>query len=375
MRTKLCDRLGIDAPIFAFSHCRDVVVEASKAGAIGVLGAVGFTPEELEVQLDWIDARIGDKPYGVDVVMPEKDPWAEEGDLEQLGAKLKSMIPPETVAFAKAVLAKAGVPELPAGTQHEGDYLIRSTAATARRHIEIALKHPNVRLIANALGAPPADVTQLIKESGRLLAGLCGEASQARKHAAAGVDIIIAQGTEGGGHTGEIGSLVLWPEVVEAVAPIPVLAAGGVGSGAQIAAALMLGAEGVWTGSLWLTTVESDLTEQQRELLIEARSRDTTRSRSLTGKPCRMLKNEWTRAWEAAEAPKTLPLPLQDIVAAEATSRARAYPERARSVTINPVGQIVGRLNAVERTRDVIYRLIEEYYAATERFKPLADFE
>ncbi|RKR31307.1 MULTISPECIES: nitronate monooxygenase family protein [Paraburkholderia] len=375
MQTLLAKQLGIDAPIFAFSHCRDVVVEASKAGAIGVLGCVGFTPEELEVQLEWIDERIGGKPYGVDVVMPEKDPWADEADLSRLHAKLKAMIPPENIAYAKKVLADNGVPELPAGIEHEGDYLIRSTAATARRHVEIALKHPLVRLVANALGAPPADVTAMIKESGRLLAGLCGEVSQAKRHAAAGVDIIIAQGTEGGGHTGEIGSMVLWPEVVDAVAPVPVLGAGGVGSGAQIAAALMLGAQGVWTGSLWLTTVESDLTDQQRELLIEARSRDTTRSKSLTGKPCRMLKNEWTKAWEAPSAPKTLPLPLQDIVAAEATGRARAYPDKAKAVTINPVGQIVGRLNTIERTRDVIYRLIEEYYASTERFRPLMIWE
>ncbi len=371
MHTALCNKLGIDAPIFAFSHCRDVVVEASKAGAIGVLGAVGFTPDQLAVQLDWIDARVGDKPYGVDVVMPEKDPWAEEQDLDQLHNKLKSLIPAETVAFARKILMDAGVPELPEGVRHEGDYLVRSTAATARHHVEIALKHPKVRLIANALGAPPADVIALIKESGRLVAGLCGDASQARKHADAGVDIIIAQGTEGGGHTGEIGSLVLWPEVIDAVAPVPVLAAGGIGTGAQIAAALMLGAQGVWTGSLWLTTVESDLTEQQRELLIKARTRDTVRSRSLTGKPCRMLKNDWTKAWDAPGAPATLPLPLQDIVAAEATGRARAYPDKALGVTINPVGQIVGRLNTVERTRDVIYRLTEEYYAATERFTPL----
>lgn len=375
MRTLLAERLGIDAPIFAFSHCRDVVVEASKAGAFGVLGCVGFTPEELEVQLEWIDARIGDKPYGVDVVMPEKDPWAEEPDLDKLHQRLKSMIPAETIAYAKKILADNGVPELPVGIQHEGDYLIRSTAATALRHVEIALKHPKVRLIANALGAPPAEVTKLIKDSGRIVAGLCGEVTQAIKHAEAGVDIIIAQGTEGGGHTGEIGSLVLWPEVVEAVAPIPVLGAGGVGSGAQIAAALMLGTQGVWTGSLWLTTVESDLTEQQRDLLIAARSRDTTRSRSLTGKPCRMLKNAWTKAWEAPGAPSTLALPLQDIVAAEATSRARAYPDKAKDVTINPVGQIVGRLNTVERTRDVVYRLVEEYYEAVERLKPLTSWD
>lgn len=375
MKTQLCNHLGIDAPIFAFSHCRDVVVEASKSGAIGILGAVGFTPEQLKTELDWIDRHIGDKPYGVDVVMPQKDPWADQDDLEVLQKKLKSLIPPETVEFAKKVLADAGVPELPADAVHEGDYLIRSTAATAREHIRIALERPNVKVIANALGAPPADVTKMIKESGRLLAGLCGAPDQAKAHAEAGVDIIIAQGTEGGGHTGEIGSMVLWPEVVEAVYPIPVLAAGGIGTGAQIAAALMLGAQGVWTGSIWLTTVESDLTDDQRELLVAARSRDTVRSRSLTGKPCRMLKNDWTKAWDSPGAPPTLPLPLQDMVAAEATGRARAYPSKARSVTINPVGQIVGKMNSVERTKDVVYRLIEEYFEATEKFLPLAKYD
>ncbi|PYY72499.1 monooxygenase [Pseudomonas jessenii] len=375
MKTPLCKKLGIDAPIFAFSHCRDVVVEASKSGAFGVLGAVGFTPDQLKTQLDWIDQHIGDKPYGVDVVMPQKDAWADEADLDALQKKLKSMIPPEAIAFAKKILADAGVPELPEDAVHEGDYLIRSTAATAREHVRLALERPNVRLIANALGAPPPDVTKMIKDSGRLLAGLCGSADQARSHAAAGVDIIIAQGTEGGGHTGEIGSMVLWPEVIEAVSPIPVLAAGGVGTGAQIAAALMLGAQGVWTGSLWLTSIESDLTEEQRELLLAASSRDTVRSRSLTGKPCRMLKNDWTNAWEAPGAPATLPLPLQDMVAAEATSRAKAYPARARAVTINPVGQIVGKMNQIERTRDIVYRLIEEYFEATERFAPLSRYE
>lgn len=375
MKTPLCAQLGIDAPIFAFSHCRDVVVEASKSGAIGILGAVGFTPEQLKTELDWIDQHIGDKPYGVDVVMPQKDPWADESDINALQRKLKAMIPPETIAYAKKILADAGVPELPEDAVHEGDYLIRSTAATAREHVRLALERPNVRVIANALGAPPADVTKMIKDSGRLLAGLCGAPDQALAHANSGVDIIIAQGTEGGGHTGDIGSMVLWPEVVQAVAPIPVLAAGGIGTGAQIAAALMLGAQGVWTGSIWLTAIESDLTDEQRELLVEARSRDTVRSRSLTGKPCRMLKNDWTRAWEAPGAPATLPLPLQDIVAAEATGRARAYPARARSVTINPVGQIVGTMNKVERTRDIVYRLIEEYFAATERFEPLSRYE
>ncbi len=373
MRTEICKRLGIEFPIFAFSHCRDVVAEASKAGAFGVLGAVGFTPEQFARELDRLDEAVGDRPYGVDVVIPAHDVPGAEKDPETLRQELFNSIPPEHRQFAKKVLADSGVPELPEGVKHEGEYLLRSTAATARRHVEIALQHPNVKLIANALGAPPPDLTQQIKASGRLVAGLCGKPEHAQRHAAAGVDIIVAQGTEGGGHTGEIGSLVLWPEVVETVKPIPVLAAGGVGTGAQIAAALVLGAQGVWCGSIWLTTIESDLTEAAKELLINAKSSDTVRSRSQTGKPSRMLRNRWTEAWESAEAPKTLPLPLQDMISAECSTRAKAYPQKAREVTINPVGQIVGRMNDIRRTRDVVATLVDEYLEAAERLNKILE--
>ncbi|MCC8958118.1 nitronate monooxygenase [Bradyrhizobium sp. Pear77] len=373
MRTEICKRLGIEFPIFAFSHCRDVVAEASKAGAFGVLGAVGFTPEQFARELDLLDKAVGDRPYGVDVVVPTHDVTGAEKDPETLRQELFNGIPQAHQAYAKKILSESGVPELPQGTKHEGEYLLRSTAATARRHVEIALQHPNVRVVANALGAPPPEMVQAIKASGRLVAGLCGKPEHARRHAAAGVDIIVAQGTEGGGHTGEIGSVVLWPEVVEAVKPIPVLAAGGVGSGAQIAAAMVLGAQGVWCGSLWLTTIESELNETAKELLISAKSSDTVRSRSQTGKPSRMLRNRWTEAWDKPDAPRPLPLPLQDMISAECSARARAYPAKAREVTINPVGQIVGRLNQVSRTRDVVAALVEEYLEAADRLNKILE--
>lgn len=375
MQTDLCRSLGIDFPIFAFSHCRDVVAEASKAGAFGVLGAVGFTPEQFARELDLLDAAVGDRPYGVDVVIPAHDVAGAEKEPEDLRKELYESIPAEHFDYAKKVLAQYGVPELPEGTQHEGEYLLRSTAATARRHVEIALQHPNVKLIANALGAPPPDLVQQIKSAGRLVAGLCGDPLQAKKHADQGVDVIVAQGSEGGGHTGEIGSIVLWAEVIELVHPKPVLAAGGIGNGRQIAAAVGMGAEGVWAGSIWLTTIESDLTDVQKELLLEARSKDTVRSRSLTGKPCRMLRNKWTEAWDSPDSPGTLPLPLQDLVAAEATARAKAYPQKARDVTINPVGQIVGSLREIQRTRDVIRTMAEEYLAAVERLNKVTGLE
>lgn len=373
MRTPVCDQLNIDLPIFAFSHCRNVVAEASKAGAFGVLGAVGFMPDAFARELDALDREADGKPYGVDVVLPAKSEWSGETDPVALLRRLQARVPPESVAFVKKLLADHGVPELPAGEQHEGEFLLRSTAATARQHVDIALTHPQVKLVVSALGPLPADVRDQVHGAGRLIAGMSGDAAHARKHVEGGADIIIAQGAEGGGHASAVGSVVLWPEVVEAVHPVPVLAAGGVGRGAQIAAALVMGAQGVWAGSIWLTTVESDLTDQQKEALLEARSRDTVLSKSQTGKSVRMLRNAWSEAWARPDAPPTLPLPLQDLVSAECISRAKAYPRQSKAISILPVGQIVGRMNNLERTRDVIYRLTEEYLEAAERFSHLLD--
>jgi len=371
MHTPLCDQLDIEFPIFAFTHCRDVVVAVSKAGGFGVLGAVGFSPEQLEIELNWIDEHIGDRPYGVDVVIPGKyEGMGTEDDPEKLAEMLRAMVPQGHLDFAKKVLADHGVPELP-DADSNSLRLLGWTEATATPQVDVALGHDKMRLIANALGTPPADVIEHIKASGRMVAALCGSAHQAAKHRDAGVDIIIAQGTEGGGHTGEVGSLVLWPQVIAAAAPTPVLAAGGIGSGGQIAAALALGAQGVWAGSLWLTVEESDLPPAQKEQLLKAESRDTTRSRSVTGKPCRMLRNDWTEAWEQEGSPDPLPMPLQYMVSGDMVARSHQYPEKALDVMFNPVGQVVAQLTDVRKSRDVILRLVDEYLEAVDRLTRL----
>ncbi len=254
MRNDLCKRLGIEFPIFAFSHCRDVVAAVSRAGGLGVLGALAYSAEELETELDWIDEHVGDKPYGVDTVIPAEYVGKADGDLKK--SDLEKLIPEAHKKFIEDLLRKHGVPELPSGIDPT-ESLLGWSASSGRAHVEVALRHP-IRLIANALGPPPADVIEIAHKKGLLVAALCGTVPQALKQKAAGVDIIVASGYEAGGHTGEIGSMVLVPQVVDAVAPTPVLAAGGIGSGRQMAAAMMLGAQGVWTGSLWLTTRESD---------------------------------------------------------------------------------------------------------------------
>ncbi|NLU84439.1 nitronate monooxygenase family protein [Rhodococcus sp. HNM0569] len=372
MHTPICDELGIEFPIFAFTHCRDVVVAVSKAGGFGVLGAVGFTPEQLEIELQWIDEHIGDHPYGVDIVIPNKyEGMDTDMSAEELTTLLQSMVPAETLDFGRKLLVDHGVP-----LSEDDDnslQLLGWTEATATPQVEIALQHPKVSLIANALGTPPEDMIDKIHASGRKVAALCGSPEQARKHADADGDIIIAQGGEGGGHCGEVGSIVLWPQVVKAVAPRPVLAAGGIGSGQQVAAALALGAQGAWSGSQWLMVEEAENTPVQQAAYVDAGSRDTVRSRSFTGKPCRMLRNDWTEAWEDENNPDPLGMPLQYMVSGMAVAATHKYPDQTVDVAFNPVGQVVGQFEKVEKTSAVIERWVAEYIDATGNLESLAD--
>ena len=362
MKTKLTEKLGIEYPIFAFTHCRDVVVAVSKAGGIGVLGAVGFSPEQLKEELDWIDAHIGDYPYGVDTVIPQKYEGMDNKDPEELLEQLKALVPDEHKQFAENLLQEAGVPEADVSNGPDGG-LLGWTEATAGPQIEEALKRKNVKLIANALGTPPADIIKKIQDKGILIGALCGKIKQAKAHKEAGLDFIIAQGGEGGGHTGEIGSIVLWPQIIDAVGDLPVLAAGGIGNGRQMAAALAMGAQGVWAGSLWLTVEEAMTQPAQKDSYLNASSEDTIRSRAWTGKPARMLKNKWTEAWESDDTPDPLPMPLQGMVTFDAIRRTAMYADKgsAQDVSFNAAGQVIGQINEVESVKNVIFRLVNEY--------------
>jgi NAD(P)H-dependent flavin oxidoreductase YrpB (nitropropane dioxygenase family) len=370
MHTVLCDELGIEFPIFAFTHCRDVVVAVSKAGGFGVLGAVGFTPEELEVELNWIDEHIGDHSYGVDIVIPNKYEGMDSGlSADELTKMLQSMVPQEHLDFAKKILADHGVPV--DDSDESTLQMLGWSEATATPQVGVALRHPKMTLVANALGTPPPDMIKHIHDEGRKVAALCGSPAQARKHADAGVDIIIAQGGEAGGHCGEVGSIVLWPQVVKEVAPVPVLAAGGIASGQQIAAALALGAQGAWTGSQWLMVEEAGNTPVQQTAYAKASSRDTVRSRSFTGKPARMLRNDWTEAWETPGNPEPLGMPLQYMVSGMAVAATHKYPDQTIDVAFNPIGQVVGQFTKVEKTSTVIERWVQEYLEATNTLNEL----
>ncbi len=363
MRTRVTDLFGLEYPIFAFSHCRDVVAAVSRAGGMGVLGALYFTPEQLETELAWIDDNVGGKPYGVDVVMPATYEGADLGDAGELLGRLQGMIPEGHRRFVNDLLERHGID--PLTEEGAGHYLLGWTDATARPQVEVALKHP-IALLANALGPPPADVVEQAHRHGVRVAGLASNARHARKQAEVGVDLIVAQGTEAGGHTGDVSTMVLVPEIVDAVGPdIAVLAAGGIGRGRQVAAGMALGAEGVWTGSIWLTVEEADTPEASRDRLLAATSRDTVRSRSWTGKPARMLKTAWTDAWESPESPGTLPMPMQFMLISDALQRINRAG--AGELTTFPVGQIVGSMNHVRSVAQVVYDLMEEYVETMDR--------
>ena len=371
MKNRLAERFGIEFPIFAFSHCRDVVAAVTNAGGMGVLGALAFSPEQLELELKWIDEHVGSKPYGVDVVMPVKTVDRDAGidDVSDIGAKLRGYISQEHWDYVDKILADHGVDvsaeddvlESGAGM---GAGVLGWTEATGAPQIEIALSHP-IALLASALGPPPKAAIDQAHEQGVKVAALIGRVEQAVRDVQQGVDIIIAQGYEAGGHTGEVASMVLVPDVVDAIAPVPVLAAGGIGSGRQMAAAMALGADGVWTGSIWLTTIENDYGGIVTEKLLAATSTDTVRSRAYTGKPARQLRTAWTDAWEAPESPGTLPMPLQFILNAYATRKMGAHPPR--ELVGMPVGQIVSRMNSVRTTKQVVLEMVDEYIDVTQR--------
>ncbi len=365
MRTQLARDLGLEFPIFAFTHCRDVAAAVSKAGGLGVLGVAGHLAKNLEMELAWIEKEVGGKPFGVDLLLPTRFAGSEKGGLAR--DEMDARIPAGHRKFLDDLLERHGVPPLPPDVVAPPEFAVGWESQ--REVIELAFRHP-IALIASALGPPPPWMIEQGRARGVRVAALAGTVDHARRHGEAGVDLVVAQGTEAGGHTGEISTMVLVPEVVDAVAPVPVLAAGGIGNGRQLTAALALGAQGVWCGSVWLTTEEAETHPVVKEKFLKATSRDTVRSRSLTGKPARQLRSAWTEAWDDPASPDPLPMPLQPRLVREAQLRiartAHNVPGAAELANYF-VGQIVGSLDQVQSVRSVIEGMVQEYVDTMER--------
>jgi NAD(P)H-dependent flavin oxidoreductase YrpB (nitropropane dioxygenase family) len=374
MRTKATELVGIDVPIFAFSHCRDVVAAVTNAGGLGVLGAVAHSPEQLDIDLQWIEDEVKGKPYGVDLLVPEKYTGSEEGGLDRTA--LAGLLPDEHKAFVDDLLTRYDVPPLPedlsdanAGRGMGG---MRIDPKSMAPLLDVTFSH-RPRLLASALGPPPAHFLERAHGADIPVAALAGSVEHAAKHAAAGADLVVAQGTEAGGHTGLIATMVLVPQIVDAVGPIPVLAAGGIGSGRQLAAGMALGADGAWCGSVWLTTEEAETPPAVKAKFLAAGPGDTVRSRSMTGKPARMLRTKWTDEWESPEGPGPLPMPIQPMLIGPAMNRIHRVADKqgtgANELVTYFVGQVVGSMNTVKPTRRVVLEMVEEFIDAVQRLQ------
>jgi NAD(P)H-dependent flavin oxidoreductase YrpB (nitropropane dioxygenase family) len=373
MKTAVTDLLGIEFPILAFSHCRDVVAAVTNAGGLGVLGAVAHSPEQLDVDLRWIEEQTKGQPYGVDLLVPQTFVGKDEGGFGP--EQLRNLIPDEHRQWLNEMLERYDVPPLPGSGDKPRDIIggMRIEPDRMAPLLDVAFSH-NIKLIASALGPPPDHFIERAHSNNIPVAALAGAVEHAVRHQAAGADLIVAQGTEAGGHTGMIATMVLVPEVVDAVAPTPVLAAGGIARGRQLAASLALGADGVWCGSVWLTTEEAETTPTVKQKYLEAGLGDTVRSKSITGKPARMLRSAWTDEWERPDGPGPLPMPLQPALVGEALARIErvaANNPSARQLSTYFVGQVVGSLKQVKPTRRVVLEMVEEFIDTMERLDHL----
>ena len=372
MNSRLCDELGIEFPLFAFSHCRDVIAAVTNAGGFGVLGAAGHSPATLDIELNWIDEQVGGKSYGVDLLVPTS---MDSKERSLTARELEDRIPAEHKRYIAELLARHDIDtaDLWENTAQDGvgDNM---REVGAGKILDAAFSHP-VKLVVNALGVPPDFMFERARAKGIMVGALAGAREHAIKHAEAGVDVIIVAGTEAGGHCGEVSTMVLLPEVLDALATYGgrshVLAAGGIVTGRQMAACMAMGAAGAWTGSVWLTTAEAETLPVVKDKMLAASSRHTVRSRSRTGKYTRQLKSAWTDAWTAEEAPEALPMPLQGVLAGAAFRKinklAQADHPGARQLVNYYVGQGVGLMNETVSARTVVYNFMQDFADAVER--------
>jgi NAD(P)H-dependent flavin oxidoreductase YrpB (nitropropane dioxygenase family) len=363
VRTPFTDLAGVDHPIVGFNRSPAVVAAVTNAGGLGVLAASAFTAPELDAQLTWIEEQVGGRPYGVDLLVPEK---FAAGDPADLISSLRAQIPQAHLDFVAGLLARYGIPDAPAPARASAvadEITAALSPAGAGPLLDVAFSH-RITLIASALGTPPAGLVRRAHAAGVTVAALVGQAKHARRQLAAGVDLLIAQGTEAGGHTGTIATMVLTPEIVAVAGRVPVLAAGGIASGRQMAAALALGAAGAWCGSVWLSSAEDVANQAVKDKFLRAASSDTLRSPTRTGKPARQLRSAWHDEWEAAGSPAPLPLPLQPMLVNDAWRRidaaAAAGHEGALRLESFFIGQVVGSFTEIRPAAEITRQIVAD---------------
>ena len=358
LRTRLCEEYGCEIPVVAFSLTKEVVAAASNAGAIGVLGVSPLEPEDVREQIRWIRDQVGDRPFGVDTLLPAS---FEEGNSEDLEA----MIPEEHREFVDRLQRDNEIPDptSPVKAVLGADLLQR-----VRRQLDVIFEE-RVPIFASGLGSP-AVVLERGHEAGTKIWGLIGMPRQARRELEAGVDLLIAQGGDSGGHSGSIGTFSLVPAVTRMAREYdtPILAAGGVTGGEHLAAAIALGAVGVWCGTIWQSTHESDVLPHLKERLTTAQTEDSVKSRTMTGKPAAVLRSKWTDSWAAPEAPEPLKMPLQGMLVAKVQQAIEDW--EVHDFQSVAAGQGVGLITEQRSVERVLADLMSEARAALDRSPP-----
>jgi NAD(P)H-dependent flavin oxidoreductase YrpB (nitropropane dioxygenase family) len=356
LRPAICDRLGIEYPIFGFSHSMEVTAAITNAGGFGVYGATRDMPDDIAGRLAQIRNMVGDRPFGVDLLLPggmaDKSDWAAA----------EAEIPEAHKAFVAQLKKKYNVPD-PTGKSFFSSVVRSNELFEAQAD---AVMKSDVDLFASAIGTP-AHIVQRAKERGKVTLSLVGAPKHVAYAKAADVDLLVAQGYDAGGHTGPIGTMSLVPQIVDAAGDVPVLAAGGIADGRQVAASLALGAQGVWLGTVWLTTEEHRLNRKIVDKLLKAGSADTVLTRSHSGKTCRVVRTAWSEEWDAEGAPKPLKMPYQHVLIGDLLTGVMEH--EIEPLMYEGAGQGVAWCNEVTTVEQVIERLVSEAREALERLR------
>lgn len=347
LQSRLSRQLGIDHPVFGFCHSAPVVAAICQAGGLGVLGATRHTPEEIEHELAWIRRQVGQRPFGVNLVLPEGMP--EHNDR----CAIEDQLPAGHRQFVQSLIEKYQVPA--ASGPGERSRFVRSQEV-AHQQLEAVLQS-DVNLLACGIGAP-LEVIERAKAGGKTVVALVGSPRHARAALSKPIDILVAQGYDAGAHTGTIGTFSLVPQIVDLAGDVPVLAAGGVATGRHLHAALAMGAQGVWMGTAWLSAAEFPMAEPLRRKLLAAGSDDTVISRADSGKTLRQLRSAWSDEWAAAGAPAPLKMPWQDILVGDLLGAIDEH--QVEPLMHTPAGQSVAYFNQVQSVADIMQGLVQE---------------
>ena len=354
--TAICSRLGIQYPIFGFSHSMEVTAAITNAGGFGVYGATRDMPDAISTRLARIRSMVGDRPFGADLLLPlgmsDKNDWAAA----------EAEIPQAHKEFVKYLKQKYEVPE-PTGKSFFSSVVRSNDLFEAQAD---AVLESDVNLFASAIGTPPQFI-QRAKDSGKTTLSLVGAPKHVKYAKAADVDLLVAQGYDAGGHTGPIGTMSLVPQIVDAAGDIPVLAAGGIADGRQVAASLAMGAQGVWLGTVWLTTEEHGLNRKILAKLLKAGSADTVLTRSHSGKTCRVVRTAWSEEWDTEGAPKPLKMPYQHVLIGELLTGVMEH--EIEPLMYEGAGQGVAWCNEVSTVAQVVERLVAEAREALSKLR------